>query len=206
MAQFIADKFKVDEIKPIICCCALLISIMVCTEFRKFGFQFIAYYFAFYTLGYCIHRYTFLQINNNILLFALTFLWACLGWFWKMHALPLWFPRVPHLPESFLQYLYRGLSASVAILVLTAVAPKILNSNNKFNIGIEKVGYLSLGIYTCHLLVMGYVLSLLQMILPGVHGAILIALLAIISYIISSSIVCLLLKGKYTAEYLLGKI
>ena len=48
---------------PIILTCLLLAGVMVACNIRVFGFQFIAYYFLFYSLGYFIKKYD-LRVKN----------------------------------------------------------------------------------------------------------------------------------------------
>ena len=130
-AQYIAKRFNMHEMITIGSLCVMLLGVMVIAEFRLFGFQFLAYYFLFYTLGYCLHKYeatSLIQaLRSRYALIILTALWAFLAWGWTMHGLPSWMPAIPHVPSSLLQYAYRGFTALVAIVVLIGVAPKMLN-------------------------------------------------------------------------------
>lgn len=55
--QKIAAKYHMDEIIPIGIPCLLLLGIMVGLNLRVFGFQFLAYYYLFYFLGYAMRRF-----------------------------------------------------------------------------------------------------------------------------------------------------
>lgn len=68
-------------------------------------------------------------------------LWAVLAWFWNMHELPVWMPRIPHCPTSLLQYAYRGVTAILAVLVIVGVARKALDSSNRFKNSSKKSEY-----------------------------------------------------------------
>lgn len=205
--QWIAEKCHVDELTPIVIICIILLGIMVGLNFRLFGFQFLAYYFLFYTLGYIIHRFSLLQIRHNIVLVWLFLAWPCLAWFWTMHDLPSWMPMIPHIPTSLLQYAYRGGTAMVAIILLMGLAPRILNSDEGFaNVAIQKIGVVSLGCYTCHLTFIGYVAKVLKVLMPNANDWIVIASIFVVSLILTYVIVELLKKNKYTAKILLGKI
>lgn len=57
LAQLVASKLKVNEMVLILGTCLLLFGVMVVMEIRVLGFQFLAYYFLFYTLGYCLPKY-----------------------------------------------------------------------------------------------------------------------------------------------------
>lgn len=55
MGSCLAEQCKVKQEVVILLICLLLAGIMVVFEPRLFGFQFIAYYFLFYALGYYLH-------------------------------------------------------------------------------------------------------------------------------------------------------
>lgn len=78
-SQWLASRLNIDELVVIALSSLLLLGIMVGMEFRMFGFQFIAYYFVFYTMGYCIHRFPRLQIGNGVMLGLLFICWTLLG-------------------------------------------------------------------------------------------------------------------------------
>ena len=64
LAQIMSKMIHANEMIAVGGLCVLLLVMMVCAELRVFGFQFIAYYILFYTLGYCLHKYegsTFLK-------------------------------------------------------------------------------------------------------------------------------------------------
>jgi Acyltransferase family. len=206
LCQWIADKLKIDEFVPIVISCMVLMAVMVGLEFRVFGFQFLAYYFLFYTLGYSVHRFSILQIKDNIVLLVLGLVWLFMAWFWNMHELPSWMPAIPHVPSTLLQYAYRGITAAIAMLVLFGVAPKLLDGNSKLNTWIKELGVVSLGLYVVHLSIMGYVADILKELYPtcSIWGQ--ISIVFVITTIFSVVIVELLKKNKWTARYLLGKI
>lgn len=54
-----------DEIIPIGITCLLLLGILVGLNLRVFGFQFLAYYYLFYFLGYAMRRFNKLQLTNK---------------------------------------------------------------------------------------------------------------------------------------------
>lgn len=201
-----ANRWKIDELVMIAAICFLMLGIMVGLEFRMFGFQFIAYYFVFYTLGYCIHRYPRLQIANGMVLGALLLGWAVLAWSWNMHELPSWMPVIPHVPSSLLQYAYRGTTALVAILLLMGIAPKVLNGTSLLNRGMKEVGVVSLGCYTCHLTIMGFILDLIRRMVPKESQGTLIITTFVVCFCITLFIVELMKKNRITVKVLLGKI
>lgn len=190
--------------------CALLLGVMVVAELRLFGFQFLAYYFLFYTLGYCLHKYESTALvqalRSRYALIILTALWAFLAWGWTMHGLPSWMPAIPHLPSSLLQYAYRGFTALVAIVVLIGVAPKMLNGTDKLNQMICTLGVVSLGLYVVHISIMGYVVTAVQSVLPSTGNWTWVSFAFVVALAISYLVVWLLSKNKFTARIFLGKI
>lgn len=204
--QWLADKFRKDELIIIIPFCILLLGIMVGVDLRILGYQYIAYYFLFYTLGYCVRRYPKLQISNDFLLGCLFFVWAVMAWFWNMHELPEWMPDISYIPNSLLQNIYRGTTALLAILFLMGISPKILNRISSLNKGIKEVGAISLGYYTCHSTIIVYVVNLLQLIFPGVCDGVLIGMNFVLCVSLTLVIVELLKKNKLTTKILLGKV
>lgn len=210
LAQLVASKLKVNEMVLILGTCLLLFGLMVVMEIRVLGFQFLAYYFLFYTLGYCLHKYEVSTIvkttRTTYVMIGLALLWALLAWGWTMHGLPSWVPPIPHVPSTLLQYAYRGFTALVAIVVLIGAAPKALNGTDKLNQMICTLGVVSLGLYVVHLSIMGYVVTAVQSVLPSIGNWTCVALAFVVALAISYLVVWLLSTNKHTARIFLGKI
>ena len=210
LALLIASKLKVNEMVLILGTCLLLFGVMVVMEIRVLGFQFLAYYFLFYTFGYCLHKYEATKLlkvlSKSYVMIALTALWAFLAWGWTMHGLPSWMPAIPHVPSALLQYAYRGLTALVAIVVLIGLAPKLLNGGDKMNQKICTLGVVSLGLYVVHLSLIGYIVDGTQSIMPNISTWACVAIAFVVALTISYLVVWLLNKNKYTARIFLGKI
>ncbi|MCM1511446.1 MAG: acyltransferase family protein [Clostridium sp.] len=210
LAQLAAFKLGTNEMWFVIGTCLILFGVMVVMEIRILGFQFLAYYFLFYTFGYCLHKYehkkALQMLKPSTSLTVLTILWAFLAWGWTMHGLPSWMPTIQHVPTSLLQYAYRGLTAVVAIMVLIGVAPTLLNGTGKLNRAICNFGVVSLGLYVVHLSLMSHIVNGIQNIAPTISTWGCIATAFVVALFTSYSIVWLLNKNKYTARIFLGKI
>lgn len=210
LAQTISQRFRVNEILAIGGLCALLLIVMVCAEFRMFGFQFLAYYFLFYTMGYILHKYETSAIINTLklrsILVSLTILWFLLAWGWTMHGLPSWMPVIPHVPSSLLQYVYRGLTAMVAIIVLQSAAPQLLKSKGIVNGFMAGVGIISLGMYTGHLFFLGHVKNWFVDVYPVTNIWIAILVVGLLCFALSYFLVRVLGKYRLTSMIFLGKI
>lgn len=204
--QWASRRLHVDELAVTGTMCLALFGVMVVFEVRVCGFQFLSYYFIFYTLGYCVHRFPWLQLRNRAAVAALFVAWAVLAWYWNMHELPAWMPAIPHVPASLLQYAYRGLTAAIAILVMFGWAPRALNGTGRVNLLVRKVGQVSLGLYVCHLTLMRYVVSIAAHAFPGLGTWPAVAVSFIVCTLLSVAIVEGLKRNKMTAKVLLGKI
>lgn len=209
-AQLVASKLKVNEMLLILGTCLLLFGVMVGMEIRVLGFQFLAYYFLFYTLGYCLHKYEDSALLKGMYkpyyMIALAVLWAFLAWGWTMHGLPSWMPSIPLVPSALLQYAYRGFTALVAIVVLIGVAPKLLNGTDKLNQMICALGVASLGLYVVHLSLMGYIVNGIQTIMPTINIWVCVVVAFVAALTLSYLVVWMLGKNKHTARIFLGKL
>ena len=204
LGNWLSERIHIKQEYVISLFCLLFAGTMVAFEVRVCGFQFLAYYFIIYSLGYFLNKYYDKVITKNtFVLVLLVICWGVLAWFWKMHELPSWLQFIP-LPVSLMQYAYRFITAALAIYVLLAVSPCFLNSTSKLNTPFIDLGGISLGIYTVHYILIGRIVSLCR---NCVYDDRLIILMSFISaLLISWLVVWLLSKWKFTAKWFLGKI
>lgn len=205
LAQWLSDKLKIDVLLPGGLFCIFLIGIMVLFDIRDFGFQFISYYFIFYMLGYCIHRFPLILVSNKFVLILLVITWLIFAWWWNMHTLPIWFTFNSILPATLLQYIYRGFTAVVGIVVLMSLSPKCLNDTNKINCFLKEYGAISLGIYVVHIIIMYRIVMLVNYLFPAVPDLFLILIVFVLNSLSSLLIVKMLLKNKWIARLAFGK-
>lgn len=206
VSQFLAEIIKIKEDVILILSAIYLILVMVLFEVRVFGFQFIAYYYIYYVMGYYLHKYPILLQDNlyiNILLFLL---WAVLGWSWNMHELPSWMPTFPYIPDTLLQYSYRGVTAVSIIYVIFNLFPILFKKHNKYTDILSKIGFLTLGIYVVHLMVMKELSPVVELLLPKMNILLLEIITFVVVFLITWGLVIILSLNRWTARYLLGKI
>lgn len=200
----LAERIKVKQELIIFLACIALMGIMVVLDIRVFGFQFIAYYFVFYSVGYYLHKYDNMLLTKNIyLIAALTVLWAVMAWFWNMHELPSFLTKLP-LPATITQYAYRFLTALVAVYVMMCVSPKLLNDETTWNKPLIRMGIVSLGMYTTHFIFLRYIVSWFSSIFCS--DTVVIGLSFIVGALMSWLVVWVLSKWRVTSQLLLGKI
>ena len=180
-----------------------MIVIMIVFDIRSFGFQFIAYYFMFFSTGYYINKYPKIISKRNTLLFTAFIIWFVMAWFWDMHRLPSFLENIP-LSKTIMQYVYRFITALFAIYLLFGISPQILNQEKGLIKPINKIGVLSLGIYTTHLCIMPYITEGLSSII--INKVTIIILDFALAVVLSWLIVNFLSRWTITSRYLLGKI
>lgn len=205
LSRYLSAKVKMDELWGVAIASIIMLVVMIRFDFRMFGFQFLAYYFIFYVLGYCMHRLDFLQFSNKYVLMSLAVLWFLLAWSWNMHKLPNWFPENFPIPTTLVQYAYRGLTALIAVIVMLSIGPKLLNGTNLLNSYVSKLGAYSLGIYVCHLCFMGSLYKGINTLFPSFPIWLDVVILFTLSLVTTVFIVAILKRNCVTAKLLLGK-
>lgn len=205
IGSWFAELIRTKHEYVIITLCALLAAAMVLFEIRILGFQFIAYYFLFYSLGYYLNKYQdkILFLNNRLAIIILFALWIVLAWNWRMHELPQILQQIP-LPGALLQYFYRFLTAAIAVFLLVIISPKLLNDEGKWNVPFVRLGYYSLGIYAVHFIFIGIIVKLFWGL--GLSQSLVIMISFLIGVLLSWMFVWLLSKWSVSAKWLLGKI
>ena len=204
-AQLIALKFRRNDVFIIGGFCFVFLLLMVLAEIRICGFQFIAYYFIFYSIGYCLHKYKIKILSYWLTLALLGLIWLFMAWGWNMHELPSGFPVIPMISTVLLQYLYRGFTALVAIVVILEISPKLFNGTGRLNSFMVRIGIISLGMYTGHLVFLGHIKDVLINIYPEKNIWLTILLTSVLAFIVTFFMIRLLEKNSYTARIFLGK-
>lgn len=151
ISNWLSKKTKVYQEIYVIVVALLMVVLMVWKEIRVCGFQFIAYYFLFFALGYYMNKYERFFIKKNWLISGLFVFWFFLASFWNMHSVPCYLRNVFSLPATVINYSYRFLTAVVFIYVMFAVAPH-LPIHKKIVEWIAWIGKHTLGVYVIHLL------------------------------------------------------
>lgn len=202
--NWLSERFNIKQEIVITVFCLIFAGSMVVLNLRILGFQFIAYYYIIYSIGYILHKYYDKSITKNTYVVVLLVVcWGVLAWFWQMHDLPSCFKSLP-IPNTLVQYTYRFITAAIAIYILFTVSPSLLNSTRKWNTSLINLGCISLGIYTVHFIFVRRIVSLFR---NWMFDDIMIFLMSfIMTLLVSWLVVWLLSKWKYTAKWLLGKI
>lgn len=206
LVEVASKRFNLNHTVVLLSTALGLVGIMVVTEFRLFGFQYISYYFMFFTFGFLIHQYPLLQTRRMAMLLPCAILWLLLAWWWKMHDLPAWIPALPGVPSSLLSYSYRSITALAAIFFLLNATPLLLDSSRFPNNFAPTLGQWSLGIYTAHLTFITLLRKTLKAWCPSIPDWVFVLLLFFMALAISLAIVWLVMRNKHTARWLMGKL
>lgn len=183
----------------------MMMMMMVLLEFRQFGFQFIAYYYLYYVIGYFIHKYPIVLCNKRSLNISIFAMWLFLGWYWHMHEIPSWLSFIPYVPSTLLHYCYRGITALLMIYLLFNCYPIIGNDNTKFNRMLAAIGKITLGIYVVHILIIHCMSSYIDDLNAYTNTISLEFAVFIVLFPVSVGIVKILSCYNYTNRFLLGK-
>lgn len=192
---------KKDLIVGLTCvvCAAVLV---VLKDIHFLGIQYILYYFIFYAIGYYIHKFR-ITIKSTTVCVLMAFAWLLLASFWRPQALPEFIP-LTGIAATMLRFIYKFVVALVAVIVIFSVAPKCLKGENKVSGVLNWLGTYSLGIYVVHLTFADLVSKFVFSFVNDTWARVLI--LFVLLAVISSAIVWLLNKFKWTSRVFLGKI
>ena len=131
-------------------CVILLAVLMALFNWRSFGFQFVAYYFFYYSLGYYLRKYK-IRINYLFAVFCILFWFIC-SCFWFKHEPPIFLKNISYLSDSIITSLYSYMVALLAIIGLLGMGQHFQLSENSIVVRLlSYLGKVSLGIYVIHI-------------------------------------------------------
>lgn len=182
-------------------CIVCAIVLVIFKDIHFLGIQYVLYYYIFYVIGYYIRRFG-IEVKNIALLIALAVTWFLLASFWRPHTLPEFIP-LTGMAAQMLRFGYKFVVAAVAVVVMFTAAPKLLNGDSKANWVLVWLGKYSLGIYVIHLTFVDLVQSLVSRFI--VSDGVQIWTLFIVLSLLSTAIVWILTKNKWTGRVFLGK-
>lgn len=199
--DWIAEKLRMKQEWITAILCIVLIAVMIIGDVRILGYQFIAYYFLFFSLGYYLNKYRERIVWKTWIMVSLHLLWAILAWFWRMHGVPSFLQGLP-LSETLTNYAYRFLTAAIAVYLLFGVSPLVLNYEEGKDKLLMFAGQWSLGIYTVHLLLMPFICDALHLNWLE-FATTFMAFIVALSF--SLVFVYILSKNRITKKIMLGK-
>lgn len=133
-------------------------------------------------------------------------LWFGLGSIYSTQGLPSQLMLISFIPSYILYYVYRILTAFLAIFLLFSIGLKTMNDENGLVQYTVALGKVSLGIYAVHMVVRFRLVDVIAFMIPGISYWPLMITVFIILVPLSYAIVWLLGKWKPTSTLLLGKL
>lgn len=172
---------------------------------KLFGYEYIAFYFIFYMMGYYANKYKDNLPNKSWILWTLFLVWAVMSCFWTPNGIPLFLRNIPFVPTKLIQMGYRILTPVIFIIWMYSAAPKLKVSDSWIWRRLIDFGQISLGLYTAHMVVKNLFAKILFDIMPMLPIWIHVLIEFIVLILFSVFVVRLLLKLQITSKWLLGK-
>lgn len=200
LCEVLSEKIKVQLEYTVISLALCMVGIMVFLKFKLLGFQFIAWYFIFYCMGFFGKKYIdyFSQIGHYILGPALILFWIMAS-FWMVKLPPTFMPADSHI---IFNYIYRFITAIAAIIAFIPLFRYYMNYNILI---ISKLGGATLGIYAIHQTVIKILSCISHDISALIPYFVHLGVLWIVVIGITYLIYLIINKNRYTALLLLGK-
>lgn len=201
--QWIANKLRCRSIICMVGEWLFFIGLMLFVDVRCFGFQYVAYYFFFYGLGYYVNHYKWqpklwftIMIGGG---------WFVLALFWRMQEVSPILSSISFVPSSFLIFAYRFVTAVLGSLFLLFVSSKVfVDNDSKTNNFLAYLGRESLGIYIIHIFIATYWSTYLARLLGSDTAILFVILDFFVKFCISIVSVELIKRIPYVRFFLLG--
>ncbi len=205
--NFISERVGIKQDLWIFVVAILLVFFQLQIRNTKiFGYEYIAYYFIFYVLGYYANKYQRFLPKQELLICGCFFLWLLMACFWTPNDIPFILKDVHFIPSQLLQLCYRMLTPMVFLVWMYSVAPKIKVGNSWIWKLLIEFGQISLGIYVVHMVVKNLFAQKLYETVPIGPFWLHVVIEFIILTVFSIVVVRLILKSNVLAKWLLGKI
>lgn len=173
---------------------------------KLFGYEYVAFYFIFYMMGYYANKYKESLPHKGSILWLLFIIWAIMSLFWTPNGVPFFLKDIPFVPTKIVQMGYRILTPIIFIIWMYAAATKLKVSDSWIWKILIELGQISLGLYTVHMVVKNLFAKILLDVIPAwpiwIHTVIEFVVLTVFSFFI----VRLLLRWRVTSKWLLGKV
>ena len=204
--NLISKSYRVNDVFLNVIVCAFLFAISVIFNVKAYGISSTSYYFYFYLLGYYIHRYCDgFPIPKVAILFGIIF-WGALACSWSQHEVPSWLEFLTFVPATIINYVYRIVTATIAVLVILKGMPYAsIRIKSMSNCLLIYFGQVSLGIYVVHLLLLHPMIDLFNEYIGGVDKVFLVCAASLLLTAVTFAIVRLLSINKIISRIFLGK-
>ncbi len=193
-----------EEVVSVIIALSLIGCQTLLNDPKLLGYEYVAYYYIFYIMGYYARKYSKYFSFNNFIAWTIFALWAAMALYWTPNGIPFFLEGITFVPTKILQLAYRMITPTVFIVWMYAVAPKIRISNNWIRNILIELGQVSLGLYVTHMVVKQLFAEALFKAAPlPIWSQVLIEF--IILTLFSVAVVRYISRTKRPAKWMLGK-
>lgn len=182
----------------------LIIIQLILPNAKILGYEYIAYYFIFYLIGYYSHMYKDAFPTNKFIIWSIFILWGFMAYYWTPNGIPFFLVEMSFLPHKFLQLSYRIATPIVFIVWMYSFMPNIKIRSKYISEKLKDIGQISLGLYLVHMVIYRRLAFVLSTVLHNfsITGVVIIEFILLI--IISVTIVRLIKKNSSLSKWLLG--
>lgn len=206
VVNYICEKTHIkQELGMFLTVIALIILQLAVPDPKFLGYEYVAYYFPFYIMGYYANKYKDRLPKSLILVCALFILWFIMACYWTPNDLPFFLEKVKFIPSKILQMMYRISVPVIFVIAMYLLAPRLKGSGSGLWKILVDIGQISLGIYLVHMVIKRYLTTWLISSFDSWPMACHITIEFILLTIISVAIVKLLQKWGFSNKWLLGK-
>ena len=181
----------------------LLYMVYIMTNFRLLGFQFIAWFFMFYCLGFYLRKFQIVFFSKiNFLLLMSLILFPISAWFSVIKGNPLFYAYYDF--GLLFSYVYKFIVAILGSILAFTLLNKIVKIfDDQFWIvrALVKLGKMTLGIYAIHFTF----LPIIQLNRTQIPIELISIIILAFTIIISFVSILLIRKNKILALFLLGE-
>lgn len=182
----------------------ILYFILVLTDYKEHGFHYLAYYYPYYVLGKYLHRSSNVQSVKTVWLWGLVACWFVLSLFWRMHEPPLYLNWLQSVPKAIIITANRYFVGILGVIAMGGVAKTYLEKEGgEMNNWLTFLGTTSLALYTIHVSL--FEIGRKNNLHWFDNDSIETIITMLIFLFVSSLLVCLIKKNKWSSMFLLGK-
>lgn len=209
IVSFIGIKSKIKQEYLALVMCLLLTLLSLVTKTKIFGFNFISWYFLFYSIGfyYKKHELNFDRLLNKIFLFVLVF-FPLSAYFWMRKDPPTFYVYL-NLGTLF-PFFYKFIVALFGIIFFIGFFKKFASLHERTDyLYFNRLGEMTLGIYATHLFILGWTIKIIENCIVSINlnlNNFLFVVIAFVLLLISSVIIVRFLSlNRYSSKAFLGK-
>lgn len=201
IVEFVSKKIGVKSEILSAAVAMALSAIMIVLKIKLFGFQFIAWYYLFFCMGYYGNKYrSILRIWSNKVQWPFFVLFLISAYFWMRKDPPTFMDAGSGMIYN---YIYKFVVAVIALISLFSLFRNYVNHRIRF---MTTLGTYTLGIYAVHQPIMHLIADNLYPLSESpLPSALYAAALFVVLMAISVSLCILLSRNKYINGLLLGK-